>query len=120
MPNSHEFPSHFGSRTHKVAFREMSAAISSIRSGMANTTPDRLGPQRARKRKHPCGIRGLEKQMSRARVLAQCAGNRILAKRHRFLANVHEVNPGHRDIGRIRMYWLCEDLLRSESSGRPM
>ena len=33
----------------------------------------------------------------------------MLAKRHRFLVNGHEVDPAHQDTGGIHMYGLCKD-----------
>ena len=101
---------------NEVYAEEVSLPLSNIQLAMANITPNqRLGPQRGRKQKHSCGICGKKKQMSRAHVPAQCAGNRMLAKRHRFLVNGHGVNTGHGDIGEYT-YTGCARIAISEQA----
>jgi len=58
--------------------------------------------------KHPCGVCGVKKRMSQAHVPPRCAGNEMLVKRYRLMANGYVVASGRQDIGGIHLYGLCE------------
>ncbi|MFY2861153.1 hypothetical protein ACOJVU_15675 [Mycobacterium sp. THU-M104] len=68
-----------------------------------------LGLIHQRGDKRPCGICGVTKRMSQAHVPPRCAGNEMLVKRYRLIANKHVVGSGRQDLGGIYLYGLCKD-----------
>lgn len=67
-----------------------------------------LGLVNHRKGKQPCGICGDRKQMTRAHVPPQCAGNEGLVKRYRLMVGGNEVDRGRQSEGGIHLYGLCK------------
>lgn len=66
-----------------------------------------IGPARRSKAKAKCGVCGLSKQMTKAHVPPQCAGNEMLAKRHRLIVKGNVVSPGRQAMGGIFFRGLC-------------
>jgi hypothetical protein len=81
----------------------------SSKSKRGNKPVQVLGLIHHRGDKRPCGICGVRKRMSQAHVPPRCAGNEMLVKRYRLIANRNEVGSGRHDIGGIHLYGLCED-----------
>lgn len=70
----------------------------------------RLGLDHVRAGRYPCGLCGIETQLTKTHVPSQCAGNVGLVFRQFFLTGADQMlRPSRRYAGGLHVYGLCQD-----------